>query len=357
MKFLFLDIECANKFSEENKICLINTVVVDDKFSIISKKESIINPKIDFDEYVLKYLPYDKNEFDNAKTFSQIYDDLFVELNQDDQVIIARNGSNDIKLLKQECNNNNLLPFTLKFYDFNEIYFAAKKVLTEKDFKSLSEAKFFRNGSENVDLMVKILNELCSIMSKSLREILIMAINSEGFLEDNFISFRRSKDVINPENTFNSNMNRNSNYKAFHRFLANVKKTEEIDLILENKNVLVSTNFETDNFKEMINLITWLKNAGANYVLDPKNCDIFVNYDTLGQNGKVKNCGRLNKVEQLKMDGKLIEILTLEELLNKLGKTIDELFIAPLPNLEYIYDKDSNKATPYKKYVKIRKNF
>ena len=356
MKFLFLDIEGSNKFSTENNICLINELVSDEHFEVTAKKEIIINPVKDFDDYVLKNLPYEKNVFDEAKKFGEIYDELADDLEQEMQVIIVRNGYNDIKMLKEECFYKSLPPFTFKFYDFNEIFMAAKRCLDKELSVKLEEPKFTRNGTENALMMYNKVKQICDLSEKSIQELLFLAVNSEGVFEDGFINFKKTKDVINPENTFNSNLNKNSNYKVFLRLLENLRKTTDAEEIYAGKNVSISTGYEAEHFKEMVNLVMIMKELGATYVTDMNKCDIFIQKDTI-VNGKVKKCNRLNKINELKSGGKLIEIITLEDFLSKADKTENNLSLMPLPDLEFIYGENSNKAKPSKKYLKIRKNF
>lgn len=353
MKYLFLDIETSNKFLTESKICLLSEKITDGEFNEVSKKEILINPLVDFDEYVLKYLPHDKNDFDEAKTFAQTYDELKNDLENEDTIIISRNGYNDIKILKDECTSLNLVPFTFKFYDFNEIFLASKKVVND----IVLTDKFSRDSLKNVEIMVDTMKDICNKLNKNIEDLLNSAVNSEGYFQDGYISFRRTKDVINKEkNILNSNLNKNSNYKVFLRLLENLTTTTDTEKVLENKNISISTSYETENFTQMVNLVIWLKEAGANYVQDMKDCDIFVQHDSF-INGKIKNCNRLNKINQLKTEGKNIEIISLEDLLSKIGKTKEELDIAHLPNLDFIYGENSKQAKPIKKYKKIKKNF
>lgn len=356
MKFLFLDLLSANKISVESKICLINQTLVDDDFNIITKKELLINPMVDFDEYILKNINYSKNDFDDSKNFNEIYPLLKEDFEQEEQVIIIRNGYNDVRLLKNECENRSLKVFTFKFYDFNEILLAYKKNVNEESFNLISKAMFTKDGSNNVELMLEILKQICEKTGKSLREILSMAVNSEGYLQDGYISFRRTKDIINPDNKFNSNLNKNSNYKVFLRLLENVEKNTNSETVLKDKNISISVGFETENFKEMVNLVLWLNEAGASYVTDVSKCDMFIKYDIFN-NSKLRKCSRLDKIEQLKTDGKIIEILSIEEILKILNKTKEELFNSNLPNLDFIYGENSKQAKQFKKYTKIRKNF
>lgn len=54
MKYLFIDIECANCFHGTGKICEFGFVLTDEQFNEIDRRIFIINPKSEFDWYVVK---------------------------------------------------------------------------------------------------------------------------------------------------------------------------------------------------------------------------------------------------------------------------------------------------------------
>lgn len=79
--YLFFDCECANCFDGEGKICSLGYVLTDDEFNIIEKQDVVINPKCEFDWYILSpknkcQLAYSKDYFRIQPDFGAYYKDI-----------------------------------------------------------------------------------------------------------------------------------------------------------------------------------------------------------------------------------------------------------------------------------------
>ncbi len=79
--YLFFDCECANCFDGEGKICSLGYVLTDDEFNIIEKQDVVMNPKCEFDWYILSpknkcQLAYSKDYFRIQPDFCAYYKDI-----------------------------------------------------------------------------------------------------------------------------------------------------------------------------------------------------------------------------------------------------------------------------------------
>lgn len=79
--YLFFDCECANCFDGEGKICSLGYVLTDDEFNIIEKEDVVINPKCEFDWYILSpknkcQLAYSKDYFRIQPDFAAYYKNI-----------------------------------------------------------------------------------------------------------------------------------------------------------------------------------------------------------------------------------------------------------------------------------------
>lgn len=79
--YLFFDCECANCFDGEGKICSLGYVLTDDDFNIIEKQDVVMNPKCEFDWYILSpknncQLAYSKDYFRIQPDFAAYYKDI-----------------------------------------------------------------------------------------------------------------------------------------------------------------------------------------------------------------------------------------------------------------------------------------
>ena len=88
-------------------------------------------------------------------------------------------------------------------------------------------------------------------------------------------------------------------------------------------------NYETEHFKEMIRLAGLVKAAGGEYVLKASSVDIFATFDCLDEDGNLRRCSRGEYVRDEIESGRDIEVVTLEELLERLGTNVEELEAMP----------------------------
>ena len=86
----------------------------------------------------------------------------------------------------------------------------------------------------------------------------------------------------------------------------------------------------------MMNIVSLLAQNGAKYVKHTAYADIFVTYNLHDKNGKEFKCFRKEKIDSAIAYGSQIKVITIDELLNILGvthediKELDRSKLAPL---------------------------
>lgn len=106
--YLFFDCECANCFDGEGKICSLGYVLTDDEFNIIEKEDVVINPKCEFDWYILSpknncQLAYSKDYFRIQPDFGSYYKDIKKLFTSGNRKIFGFAVDGDISFVNTAC--------------------------------------------------------------------------------------------------------------------------------------------------------------------------------------------------------------------------------------------------------------
>lgn len=106
--YLFFDCECANCFDGEGKICSLGYVLTDDDFNIIEKDDVLINPKCEFDWYILNpknpcHLAYSKDEFRAHPDFESYYKDIKKLFTSGNRKIFGFSVDGDVSFINTAC--------------------------------------------------------------------------------------------------------------------------------------------------------------------------------------------------------------------------------------------------------------
>lgn len=133
--------------------------------------------------------------------------------------------------------------------------------------------------------------------------------------------------------TDHSNSLYSDNYIKFMQFLDGVKRQGEIiPSVLNGKSLTITLNYQNVHYKEMLALIQLLKNHDCIYKLKASECDYMVTKVVLNDDGSERTCSKLKYVNQAIENGKKINIITFEELLEILKVTDKELTQMPFPD-------------------------
>lgn len=127
MRYLFFDIECACVFKTIAKICAFGYVLTDETFSILERRDILLNPKGNFHLTDRKgekglVLPYAYGEFSQHVTFDRVYPDLKKLLEAEDTLVVGHSTMNDVKYLNLETKRFHLPSFRFSFADTQMLY-------------------------------------------------------------------------------------------------------------------------------------------------------------------------------------------------------------------------------------------
>lgn len=123
MRYLFFDIECC----DGRNICTFGYVITDEKFKVLEKKDIVINPEAKFTIPTTEKrkdirLAYSKEDFKNAPTYPQVYEEIAGIMNHPDQKIFGHAVSSDIKFLKTANARYDLPQFKFDAYDTQKAF-------------------------------------------------------------------------------------------------------------------------------------------------------------------------------------------------------------------------------------------
>lgn len=106
--YVFFDCECANCFDGEGKICSLGYVLTDDEFNILEKQDVIMNPKCEFDWYILSpknkcQLAYSKDYFRAQPDFGAYYKDIKKLFTSGNRKIFGFAVDGDVSFVNTAC--------------------------------------------------------------------------------------------------------------------------------------------------------------------------------------------------------------------------------------------------------------
>ena len=125
-EYLFFDIECANCFGGEGKICSFGYAVCDERFNIIECEDLVMNPESRFDwaffsKKIDVSLSYPKQVFLSSPKFPHFYPKIRQLMTEHSGRVIGFAPKNDIGFLDYTCRRYELeLPRT-KIFDLVNI--------------------------------------------------------------------------------------------------------------------------------------------------------------------------------------------------------------------------------------------
>ncbi|MCK9169430.1 MAG: exonuclease domain-containing protein [Treponema sp.] len=120
--YLFFDIECANCFNGEGKMCSFGYVVTDCSFTVIDSQDIVMNPQSEFDWYLFSPknrcpLAYSKEYFRRQHTFEDWYKPIKELLTASYRKIIGFSSTNDVNFVITACKRYGLPLINFAAYD------------------------------------------------------------------------------------------------------------------------------------------------------------------------------------------------------------------------------------------------
>ena len=356
MRYLFLDIECAD--GGKGTICSVGYVLTDESFKIIRREDIIINPESRF--YLVGRadrpdieLAYPIERFKMAPKFPAFHAKIKALVEAEDTIVVGHAVSGDVVFLNKACARYHLEPFTYRFFDTQRMY---RELSGEKRQKSLEDAllslgvedKFRSHQSvEDARATMLLLKALLAKANTSFEEFTARekctGKTAEGKSAWDFIppeseQKRLRENKMKGEQGDNVMLKGRRNHTLFLRYLDYGEAIGEQSDKLLGKRVTISMNYETEHFKEMMILAGMIKAAGGEYVLMASRADVFATFEAVDEEGNKRRCSRGEYVQAQIESGKDIEVITFNDLLTLLGTSREDLEAMPEIDCEYLLD-------------------
>ena len=323
MKYLFFDIECAS-VHKGSKMCSFGYALTDERLNLIETKDIIINPKSEWDWYVLaNILEEPKEYYESFPSFDEQYRTIS-ELFAEDVIAFGHGVTNDVRFLNDDCKRYGLPYIDFDFYDCADIY---KEFGNDKEVKSLAKVSKEigehtqgekHKSNEDALLTYEYTKGICERMNTNMEELLKLVPNCKGRNKNGMCSYR---------NLAKKEKNKSKNPgKLYECFLENVETSKVCDnKFLSGKRIAISMEYEKKNFKQMLLIIQLITNLGGEYVTEADECNVFVTYNNVRKSGMLECCEREVDVDELIDEGEDIEKISIYELLGIIGYDEDEV--------------------------------
>ena len=315
MRYLFFDIECANCFNGQGKICSFGFVITDTQFNILEQKDILINPRTKFHLQNRKHdkegieLSYPQQMFLSSPDFNYYYPTIRKLLTEPDQIVFGHSVINDIRFILSDCNRYHKDNFDYNAYDSQILYKLLHKEQTEAALSKLCEAYHvevtdLHRSDYDAYLTMMVVKGLCDEYKTDLEGLLHLCPNAfynvhDGEIKNNFATVSNSKKLL--------------------EFAKHVKIDRELARAtnLRQVNICFSKDFEDKNFKRAMYLVKQLRLRGGYYCSKVKKADYFLK----GEN----ECSRSKNLQQCNgIDDVNVKAVEIEEFLQILGVTSAE---------------------------------
>ena len=368
MKYTFFDIECANCFQGRGKICSFGYVVTDEEFNVLEKEDIVIDPHSKFHLTGRGNRPgivlaYEEEEFKSAPRFPHFYRKIKELLTDTDSLIFGFSVISDAGYIKSECERYKREIFDYDFIDVQRIFTDMKSLtntpslLHAAEEFNADETQDVHKSDDDAYLTMKVLKGICKTSGLSVPQVIEKYPNCKCWCRDGVIDteYTRYKELLKAQKLskmerLTGSQRRNwicaskENHYEFSKYVSRVFCNFKADTPIRKKKICISNLYEDYHFAEMMNIVSLLAKMGASYTSRVQICDIFVEAELKNTKGEDYTCYRKNKLMRLvEAEGKEVEIITLDRLLEMLDTTEEEL---------KIYNKEA--LTPLKKKRKIR---
>lgn len=358
MRYLFFDIECCNG----RDICEFGYIITDEHFNKLKTDVITIDPNAVFNLTGRKgqkdiRLFFSEEDYYASPSFSFYYRFIKELIEYKDQIIVGHSIANDAKFLRTSCRRNSLPAINFRFNDSQKMFaeyfnedrrvsledageiFDVEKPLYQhrSDLDSIQTMEFVKKMCESLDVTLEELIDLCPTCSGEMKdfEIQYYTNNYDKWIDAAKLS---SENIINKRNKI-----------LFSDFLHNVKvQGKAVKSVLSGKTVYISLNYEKYHFREMLSLVQLIVNHGGTYVRNASLCDYFVTYKLVDPNGLENPCSRLESANDAIAQGKDINIIDFDKLLEILNITNRELTQMPFPD-NSSFKTDKNKESNLQK--------
>lgn len=345
MRYLFYDLEDATSKNDICKICEFGYVLTNEKFEVIKKGNLIINPNIsrqEWDWYVVRnVITRSVSTYEHCKTFDYFYK-IIRDLILGADYVIGHTLNADASAINDDCKRYNLPSIDYEFYDIREFYKTLTNTTKNESVVHLLELLGIEGDTNTHDAEADAYNTMLETKAileranKSLVEMIALSPDSKDTTENYTVkSIEKQKELnaLKLKQYFAVNdaeMTYWQRKKLYEKYLKTLHPNLEGGK-LKNKKVSISINYEETHFRQILNFAKLIADQGGIIVGKATTADIFVKYDLFFEDGTLRKDSRLNYVNEAINKGSNIKIIKLDDLLDMLGLTEEELEKLPMP--------------------------
>ena len=304
-QLVFFDIECANCYNGNAKICSFGYCIADLNFACTEKRDIVINPKARFNTRMARLgdvkLAYTKEEFLAAPDFAGVYKVIKEILEGEDKLVIGHAVANDVNYLAAECDRYHLPRLRFSFIDAQQIEAAlscSDNVSSLDKIASKLGIQFTLHKSDDDAYASMIyLEKLCESTSLA------------AVMDDCEIVMGRSGNKIQPTRCGLTERRIRDRKQAEHDYLDSLTQARpnKHANMLRGKRFCFYTDLERGDHERTLALVKRIANLGGRYFPSVRACNVFVS-------APHDHCSRTKSAHNLKDQGRDLVIMTEDEL-------------------------------------------
>lgn len=360
MEYIFFDIECANCFHGQGKICSFGYVITDEGFNILEKSDILMNPHSRFHLFGKGNHPgivlgYSEKDFRASPDFPKHYKKIKELLTSPDRIVFGFSVMSDAGYIKSECERFKRDIFDYNFIDIQRLYTDYKGLENTPSLIKCAheygvlESQDVHKSDDDSYFTMRVLKGLCEETGLSVSELIekypfCRCECKNGKLDSAFLRHKaelKAQKQTKMEKLTNSPRSNwlhtcPKNNEEFFIYTKRVFVNRKSTSVLSGKKICISALFEEYHFNEMMNIVSLLAKCGAKYTRHAYSCDYFVDYRIFDKTGKEYKCYRREKANIINDTERNIEFISIDELLTILGtnmhdiSTLDRSILAPL---------------------------
>ena len=347
MKYLFFDIECANRdCTGRNQIYSFGYLLADENMHILEReKDILISPNVkQWDRHVVKeILAYPKLEMEKKPRFNKVYTKIKNLLESSETIVCGFSVKDDVGYLLDECERYKCEPFQFKFYDIQRL--AENVTGTKVNGLGTVYVEWcgrLADGAHRSDVDARYTYEVAKAICHKTNKELIDLFQENEVCQGKIDGFRfgySDEELLTRDERRAKREEKRMQYFSGHKEKngERILKEEYQDFILKgSRNDLLFLRL-LDYVQKIVQMIC---DCGGEYVKKASIADIFVSYEDV-ENGRT--CTKQKFVEEAIANGAQIQMMSFEEFLKQLNLTEEELNALPDEDVDYLLDEKYKK--------------
>ena len=328
MNYLFFDIECANCFDGNGKICEFSYVLTDGEFNVLKEESMKMNPCAEFDKKGFAmaniHLEEDYDYYYKQPDFAHFYPEIRRVLQMGNVRVVGHETKSDAQYLIGECKRYNLQSINFVFYDTKKL----AKLIYKRD-KNMSLSSLYQDFCKPEGDIIK---------HQSLADARMTMEVAKFYAQDQKIPFYQvlTKYSLSEGEAYKGRVLESGRSPfGYTDSMQMAKKAQKIveefvkfEMTYESeKTYVLPLEFEKNNFKGLIVILNRMKEKGVLYLsrLDRGLTDRLVYVANDGENRKLEKYQANQRKNEL---DETVNTISFSDFLQMLDLTEEDLSIS-----------------------------